>query len=460
MDFFAARSTRQTVPVHVVSKEGLEPWLAEQEAPTQMWVESVGFKADPGSVVVLPAEDGQIRGVVVGVSDPATPWDFSSLVGQLPEGRYQLQEGLSDATLTAATLGWALGNYRFDQFKSSSAKKNVVLVWPSVDRDPVTGQIEGIFLARDLINTPAGDLGPTELAAEARKVSKTHGAKITVIRGTQLLDKGYPAVHAVGRASSRAPCLIDLRWGRARDPKLTLVGKGVVFDSGGLDLKPSSGMLLMKKDMGGAAIVLGLAHAIMTAEWRVRLRVLIPAVENAVSGDSFRPLDVIKTRKGLTVEVGNTDAEGRLILCDALAEADSESPDVLLDMATLTGAARVALGPEVPVLFSNHDGLAEDLLKGGEAADDPLWRLPLHQDYRRHLESKVADLSSTGTGRFGGAILAALFLESFVDANTKWAHIDVMAWNMDNRPGRPYGGEAMALRALYEGLAQHLGLAE
>ncbi len=459
MLFFAARATRQTIPIHVVSKDGFDEWFRFEESATQNWIRSQAFKPEPGASVLLPGPDGAVKGALVCVGEPVTPWDFAGLPTRLPEGRYSLPDGMAPDRAHAAALGWGLGAYAFDRFKSTKAVRQTTLVWPDVDRAEITRLLEGIFLARDLINTPAGDLGPADLAAAARKMARPFDAKVTVTKGAQLLEKGYPAVHAVGRASSRAPCLIDVRWGRPRDPKLTLVGKGVVFDSGGLDLKPSSGMILMKKDMGGAAIVLGLAHAIMASKWRVRLRVLVPAVENAVSGDSFRPLDVLPTRKGLTVEVGNTDAEGRLILCDALAEAERESPDVLIDVATLTGAARVALGTEVPVLFSNDDTLAQSLLDGSTQAGDPLWRLPLHQPYRRHLESKVADISSTGSTRFGGAITAALFLESFVEPDTKWGHIDVMAWNTDHRPGRPYGGEAMGLRALYRGLASHFQLA-
>ncbi|MEM7675300.1 MAG: leucyl aminopeptidase family protein [Myxococcota bacterium] len=459
MDFFAARSTKQTVPIHVVTKEGFGEWLKYQESPTQAWLKSQSFSPEPGRSVLLPGPKGQLKGILLGVDNPATPWCFAGLPAVLPPGRYMLPDGLESDFARAAALGWALGSYRFQQFKSNKTDIQVVLVWPDIDRAEVTRLVESIFLVRDMINTPAGDLGPQELAATAKKVGRQHDAKTTIIKGAQLLEKGYPAVHAVGRASSRPPCLVDIRWGRPRDPKLTLVGKGVVFDSGGLDLKPSSGMLLMKKDMGGSAIALGLAHAIMAAKWRVRLRVLLPAVENAVSGDSFRPLDVLPTRKGLTVEVGNTDAEGRLIMCDALAEGDQESPEVLVDVATLTGAARIALGTEVPVLFSNDDGLAEDILAGGDQEGDPLWRLPLYAPYRRHLDSKVADISSTGQTRFGGAIIAALFLQSFVNAQTKWAHVDVMAWNNDNRPGRPYGGEAMGLRGLYAGLAKHFNIA-
>ncbi|MBF0391146.1 MAG: leucyl aminopeptidase family protein, partial [Alphaproteobacteria bacterium] len=313
------------------------------------------------------------------------------------------------------------------------------------------------ILVRDLINAPASHMGPEELAAAAQDLAARHAARCRVVVGEALLNENWPAVHAVGRASDRAPRLIDLRWGDEQAPRVTLVGKGVCFDSGGLDIKPSSGMKLMKKDMGGAAHALGLAHMVMAANLPVRLRVLIPAVENAVSGRAMRPLDVIGTRKGTTVEIGNTDAEGRLILCDALAEADGEKPALLLDMATLTGAARVALGTELPALFSNDDKLAEDILRHGRRTRDPLWRLPLWAGYRRQLDSKVADLSSISDSPFAGAVTAALFLQDFVSPTTPWAHIDMMAWNGAARPGRPEGGEAMCLRALFALIAGRHG---
>ncbi len=332
------------------------------------------------------------------------------------------------------------------------------LAWPTgANAGRVKRLAEATFLVRDLVNLPANDLGPAELETAAVAIAGRHGAKTRVVRGDELLKENYPAIHAVGRASARAPRLVDLTWGDPKHPKVTLVGKGVCFDSGGLDLKPSSNMLLMKKDMGGAAHVLGLAHAVMDAKLAVRLRVLVAAVENSVSGDAFRPLDVLSSRKGLTIEVGNTDAEGRLILCDALADACDETPELLLDFATLTGAARVALGTDLPALFCNDDALAEQILDAGTEARDPLWRLPLWSDYDRYLDSKVADLSNTGSTGFGGAITAALFLQRFVTGGTPWAHVDLMAWNSDSRAGRPKGGEAMALRAFYGMLERRYG---
>jgi leucyl aminopeptidase len=331
-------------------------------------------------------------------------------------------------------------------------------VWPdAADRAAVQRTAEAIYLVRDLINLPANDLGPAELADAAEKLARRHKAKCRVIVGDELIEAGYPAIHAVGRASVRAPRLIDLTWGRKSHSKVTIVGKGVCFDSGGLDIKPSSGMLLMKKDMGGAAHALGLAHMIMAAGLPVRLRVLVPAVENMVSGDAFRPLDVLRTRKGLTVEVGNTDAEGRLILCDALAEACREKPALLVDFSTLTGAARVALGPDIPAMFSNDDALADDLAAAGRAVSDPVWRLPLHQPYRKGLDSKVADIGNVASGGFAGAIVAGLFLEAFVEPGIPWAHFDLSAWNFSARPGRPEGGEALALRAVHAVIARRFG---
>jgi leucyl aminopeptidase len=332
------------------------------------------------------------------------------------------------------------------------------LVWPEqADRTWVTALLEGITLCRNLINTPASDMGPEELATAGTLIAERHGATSSILVGEQLLEHNYPMVHAVGRASSRAPRLFDLRWGSLQHPKLTLVGKGVCFDSGGLDIKPAADMKLMKKDMGGAALVLGVAHVLMSLKLPVRLRVLVPAVENSVSGNAMRPLDVLPSRKGLTVEIGNTDAEGRLILADALTEACTESPDLLIDAATLTGAARVALGAALPALFSTDDAAAEALLATGRSTGDPLWRLPLHEPYRKSLDSKVADLNNISSDSYGGAITAALFLREFVAKKQSWMHIDTMGWNLESRPGRPYGGEALGLRALVDMLVARYG---
>ncbi|MCB9604143.1 MAG: leucyl aminopeptidase family protein [Sandaracinus sp.] len=406
----------------------------------------------------MPKRDGGLAGVLFVQPESASPFEWARLPGELPKGRYHLAGTFDAEHAEAAALGWALALYRFDRYKRKPIAPSKKLAWPEgADQGRVKRLVEATYLVRDLVNLPANDLGPGELETAAVSVAGAHGAAVRVVRGDELLSENYPAIHAVGRASSRAPRLIDLTWGDPKHPKVTLVGKGVCFDSGGLDLKPASNMLLMKKDMGGAAHVIALAHAVMDAKLPVRLRVLVAAVENSVSGDAFRPMDVLSSRKGLTIEVGNTDAEGRLILCDALADACDDHPDLLVDFATLTGAARVALGTELPALFCNDDTLAQQILDAGTEARDPLWRLPLWRDYDRFLDSKTADVSNTGSSGFGGAITAALFLQRFVSGGTPWAHIDLMAWNNDSRAGRPKGGEAMALRAFYRLLETRYG---
>lgn len=442
-----ARATKNTLPLYVVAPDGFEGWLKGRPASDQGWLEANRVTGKAGQVGLLPGTAG-IAGAVAIVEDDGTPWAYAHLPGRLGDQRFELATKLSAADAERLCLGWGLASYVFDRYKD---KKSEIasLVWPQdVDRARVTRLVEATALARDLVNTPAGDLGPAELAAEAKKLAEKHGAKIKVIEG-KALERGWPAVYAVGKGSPRAPKVVDLTWGRPKDPKVTLVGKGVCFDSGGLNLKPTGGMLLMKKDMGGSAQVLGLAHAIMDAKLPVRLRVLVPTVENAISGEAFHPLDVIRTRKGITVEIGNTDAEGRLILCDALHEASKEEPELILDFATLTGAARVALGTDVPALFASDDRLAEDLLAACEASGDPLWRMPLWKGYRSKLDSQVADINNVAEGGYGGAITAALFLQEFVDEKVPWAHVDLMAYNLSNRPGRPKGGEAMGVRAAY-----------
>ncbi len=439
-------------------KGELAPWLDGQSQAVRQWVEQTGFKAEPGSVCLLPGEGGALAGVLAGLPDEDDPWAFAHFPSKLPAGRaYRLAAPLPAIQAGRAALAWTLAAYAFDRYKARKGKDFPRLTWPEgADRARVERDAEAVCLVRDLINTPAADMGPAELAAAADTLAARFGARCRVVVGDGLLAENYPAIFAVGRgaAQSRRPRLIDLTWGDERAPKLTLVGKGVCFDTGGLDLKPSSNMKLMKKDMGGAAHVLGLASMIMAAGLKLRLRVLIPAVENSVSGESMRPLDVLATRKGLSVEVGNTDAEGRLILCDALAEASAEKPALLIDVATLTGAARSALGTDLPALFSNNDLLATDLLRNGEAEGEPMWRLPLHKPYRRMIDSKVADLTNASDSPHAGAITAALFLQEFVEAEVPWAHLDIMAWNGAGRPGRPEGGEALALRALFATIAQ------
>ena len=374
--------------------------------------------------------------------DPFRPGQLSGL---LPPGTYRFANAPHDARLAA--LSFALGAYQFSRYRKAEAR-NVRLVVPDgVDGDDLTRIVEGVTLARDLINTPSNDMGPDELEDAARKLAKQHGAKMQVTKG-DALAKGFPLIHAVGAGSPRAPRLIDVTWGKDSNPKITLVGKGVCFDTGGLDIKPDTGMLNMKKDMGGAATALALAHMIMARKLKVRLRVIIPAVENSISGTSFRPRDIYKSRKGITVEIGNTDAEGRLVLADALTLADEESPALIADFATLTGAARVALGPELPALFTDDEALAAELSSAGATENDPVWRLPLWRPYDQMLDSKVADTNNVSTGGQGGAITAALFLRKFVAAKS-WLHLDIFAWSATAKPGRPEGAECQTARALY-----------
>jgi leucyl aminopeptidase len=456
LDHLSDRVTGNAIPIEPIAEGGLERWVKQQSAATAAWVAANGFKAKPGQHLALPDARGAIGAVALGVAHGRDIWSYGGLPFSLPEGSYRLPDSMAGENATAAALGWALGGYVFDRYKKRQRDPARLAIPKSADKDAVRREAAAIFLVRDLVNTPAEDMGPADLAAAAREVARAAGAKFSVIVGEELLKKNYPCIHAVGRASSRAPRLIDMRWG-TRGPKITLVGKGVCFDSGGLDIKGASWMLTMKKDMGGAAHVLGLAQMIMAAGLDLRLRLLIPAVENSISANAYRPMDIIRSRKGPTVEIGNTDAEGRVILCDALAEADSEKPDLLIDMATLTGAARVALGPDLPVLYANDDAVAESALRHGKGADDALWRLPLHKPYRRMIDSKIADISNSGESPFAGSITAALFLADFVDPATHWMHFDIMAWNPGARPGRPEGGEAQAIRGLFAMIAERAG---
>ena len=457
MSFALISVAADAVPITPVTAEDLGNATQRLGEAERRWVQSIGFTGEAGSVALVPSPAGGLQRVLVGIKADEPIWALGGLPDTLPAAAYILDQQPSPEAATRMALGWALGAYAFGRYKKRR-REPAALVWPAnADRAEVELLARALYLARDLINTPAEDMGPAELAAAAETLAGAAGARFSVIAGDALLDHDYPMIHAVGRASARAPRLIDLAWGDPKAPKLTLVGKGVCFDSGGLDLKTSSGMRMMKKDMGGAATMIGLAGAIMEAGLAVRLRLLVPAVENFVSANSFRPLDVIRTRKGITVEIGNTDAEGRLILSDALTEADREKPALLIDAATLTGAARVALGTELPALFTRDDGLAELLIAAGRAESDPLWRLPLWRPYRNLIDSKVADISSTGESPFAGAITAALYLAEFVSERTQWAHIDSWAWNAATRPGRPEGGEGLALRALYAAVKRRFG---
>lgn len=445
--------------LHLVSTKGFEDWLKDQPARARALLEAVQFKAKAGEVAVLSADETDGWEAAVGVADPAAlgPWDLAAAAQKLPAGQYRLANG----TPGAAAIGWLLAHYRFSRYlsKPNPPEPRVLLSSDVAAIESAVRLAEATALVRDLVNTPAADLGPAELAAAVEEQAQAFGAQLRIIEGDRLLAENFPAVHAVGRAAAphRAPRLIDMSWGNPAHPKVTLVGKGVCFDSGGLDIKPAAAMLTMKKDMGGAAHALALARLVMQAKLPVRLRLLIPAVENAIDADAFRPGDILSTRKGISVEIGNTDAEGRLILCDALAAAQEEQPDLLLDFATLTGAARVALGPELPALFTNDDALADALATAAKATRDPLWRMPLWEPYADMLRSEVADVNNASEGSFAGAITAALFLGKFVGPQTKWAHIDLFAWQPATKPGRPKGGEALGLRACWQLLQQRYG---
>ena len=445
-DAFSKQRPSDVTPLFVVTEKDYRTWLESAPPHIRLWLTGVDFKPSAGASAVLPGDSGPEAAVVV-ISTPNSPFDFANLPKVLPARVYDAEPDLEADVASALVLGWALGSYRFERYKTKKTSR-ARLVWPeAADEVRSLAIAEAFYFARDLITTPASDMGPAELAQEAKRLAKHHGAHFSCIEGDDLLAEDYPMVHAVGRASTRAPRLIDITWGKASAPLVTLVGKGVCFDTGGLDLKPAQYMLLMKKDMGGAALVLGLAHAIMSQKLPLRLRVLIPAVENSVSGDAMRPLDVLTSRSKKTVEVGDTDAEGRLILADALFEAAQEKPSLLVCAATLTGAARVALGTSMPAIFANKGQTWNELERASIASFDPVWRLPLYDPYKKKLESKVADLSSTGD-QYGGAITAALFLREFVGASVDWVHMDTMGYNLEAAPGRPVGGEAQGLLAL------------
>ena len=445
------------VPLYAVSTATLDAALKGPLEAHAKWLKAIGFMATAGKVQYLPGEG--MTGAVLGLGADEDAFATATFASALPAGTYKYVLAPSAHAGDRLALAWAMGSYAFSRFKSKDkAKERPVLVWPDdADIGHVTRVSRGLFLARDLVNTPANEMGPSQLAHAAEGVAREHGAQFHMIEGADLLSQNYPMVWAVGAGSSRAPRLIDIRWGQAGKPKVTLVGKGVCFDSGGLDIKPASAMATMKKDMGGAAAVLAIAHMIMDAGLPVSLRVMIPAVENSISGDAYRPGDVLKSRKGLTVEVGNTDAEGRLVLADALAEADSEAPELLICMATLTGAARVATGFDLPPFFSTDDALAGELSAASVREADALWRFPLWRGYRGLIEGKVADLTNNPDSPNAGAITAALFLERFVEKAKAFAHFDIPAWTDRAKPGRPLGGEAQAVRAIYATLRARYG---
>lgn len=451
------------LPIWLVGEQGLAAWLELQPPAVRAWVRTHGFQAERQKLLLVPTAAGDgVMGAVLGLgqvpelSEP-TLWTSAGLPDRLPPGRYRFAGTFSAWGATQLTLGWEYGSYRFSRYRKPPAELPTLVTPAGADLEYVRLASEALGEARDLINTPANDLGPAELGEAVQRLALQHEAECRITVGEELLRQDYPLIYEVGKGSAREPRLIDLRWGRRDAPLVTLVGKGVCFDTGGLDIKPSSGMLLMKKDMGGAALTLALARMLMGADAPIRLRLLIPAVENSISGRSYRPGDVLRSRAGLTVEIGNTDAEGRLVLADALAEADREEPALLIDLATLTGAARVALGPELPAIYSNPPELAEELRGIGERESDPTWTLPLWAGYEDELASRIADLNNVSSTAFAGSILGALFLKRFVSRTRHWLHGDVYAWNAKERPGRPVGGDPHTVRALYRLIRQRFG---
>ncbi len=438
------------LPLVCLERDAFAVWRATQEPATQAWLDAQAFTASAGTAVLLPGASG-IAGAVLGIGDPLDPHAYSHAPFALPAGDWRLASDLSSAARAALQLGWGLGSYRFSRYKQSArAPARLVDAAGLVPADAETiDLIAACVRVRDLVNTPTEHMGPDQLEQVACELAERHGATIEVISGDDLIARNFPAIHAVGRASHRAPRLIALHWGDAAHPHVALVGKGVCFDTGGLDLKAADGMRNMKKDMGGAAHAIALAELVMARRLPVRLTLLVPAVENAIGPDAFRPGEVVATRSGVSVEIDNTDAEGRVVLGDALAYAGELQPELLLDFATLTGAARIALGPDLPALYANDDALAEAWLEAGRQTRDPLWRMPLWRPYLRYLTSTIADLANAGPSKMAGSITAAVYLERFVPAEQKWAHLDVYSWNDSDRPGRPAGGEAQGLRAAY-----------
>ncbi|MFT3761379.1 MAG: leucyl aminopeptidase family protein [Pseudoxanthomonas sp.] len=440
-----AEDAANALPLHVLDAGKLAAWREAQPAATRAWIDAQKFTAAPGSLLLLPGDSG-VAGAAIGVGDALDPYSYAHAPFGLPAGDWKPANELDDAARAALQLGWGLGAYRFTRYKKPS-REPARLLLRQADAEALD-VLAACVRVRDWVNTPTEHMGPEQLEAIARELAQAHGARLEVIAGDDLLARNFPAIHAVGRASHRAPRLIHLAWGEEKHPHVALVGKGVCFDTGGLDIKPATGMRNMKKDMGGAAHALALAGLVMARKLPLRLTVLAPAVENSIGPDALRPGEIITTRSGASIEIDNTDAEGRLILGDALAFAGEHKPDFILDFATLTGAARVALGPDLPALFANDDALANEWLAAADATRDPLWRMPLWGPYLRYLTSHVADLANAGSS-MAGSVTAALYLERFVAPGLKWAHLDTYAWNDSDRPGRPTGGEALGLRSAY-----------
>lgn len=440
----------KTLPIFAVTPAQLDTGIVDPLALD--WAKKAGYRGETGTLLLIPSGDGHLGGALFGLGkNPSdTPYITGRLARLLPAGDWHVET--APLTANRLALGYGLGSYRFDRYRSESSEAPTLMIPADADASRIKRLLAGVFLARDLVNMPTNDMGPDALEAAFRALGTHYKADVSTVRGEQLLKENFPLIHAVGRASDQAPRLLKLKWGKKGHRKVTLVGKGVCFDTGGLDIKPSSSMLLMKKDMGGAANVMGLALMIMDAKLKIDLTVLVPVVENSISGNAFRPGDIYKSRAGLTVQIDNTDAEGRLILADALALADEEEPDLLIDMATLTGAARVALGPDVPPFFTDDEDLAHTLMEASLEVDDPLWRLPLWKGYEKDVSAKIADLTNAPAGGMAGAITAALFLKRFVKKTKSWAHFDIFAWTPNERPHSPVGGEAQAIRAIFETL--------
>lgn len=450
-------TSEDAIPLHVIASGGLEDWLAGQEDKVAAWVRRNGFSGRIGEALLVPASgDGMlaVAGFGSGETRARGRYALAAAALKLPKGVYRIASGLPTDVAETEALGWLLTGYRFDRYNKSKAETAQLVAPDGIDAKRVETLAAGEALLRDLVNTPTSDMGPDALEAAARELGEAHGARVTSIVGEALLEQNFPMIHAVGRASATGPRLIEMTWG-TEGPKVTLVGKGVCFDTGGLDLKPAASMLLMKKDMGGAAHVLGLAHAIMGLGLTMQLRVLIPAVENSVAGNAFRPGDILTSRKGLTVEINNTDAEGRLVLADALTYGAEAGPDIMISMATLTGAARVAVGGDIAPFFTDDEALASALGEAGRAVDDPVWRLPFHAPYESDIEPGIADLDNAPAGGFAGAITAALFLRRFA-GDTRYAHFDIYSWMKSSKPGRPKGGTGQGYRAILEALTKVL----
>lgn len=452
-----SQATADTTPIIPLTRDQLTQFLASASSFAQSWIARQRFTAKPETALAIPTAHGDLAYILAGVDDHPHIWSLAHVPAMAPAGNYHIHADWPADMLQECSLGIMLAQYQFDRYKKSDNTPITLALSDHVYEAELIALASATYFVRDLINTPANDMGPEALAEEARVLAESLGASFHQIVGDELLSENYPAIHAVGRAAAEAPRLIELRHGKASHPQVTLVGKGVCFDTGGLDIKPYSSMKLMKKDMGGAALVLGLAKAIIEMNLNIRLRVLIPAVENSVAGNAFRPQDIIPTRKGLSVEVGSTDAEGRVILCDALFEADQENPDLIIDVATLTGAARTALGGELPALFSNHDSTARTIMDVSLQHHDPMWHMPLWKGYDKYVNATIADITNSPNYPMAGAITAALYLNRFVHSDTHWVHIDSYAWNSESLPGRPAGGEALGLRGLYYFLKDRYG---